>query len=113
MEVEDKTSEEILKMMQNSVSDMYRRMFLQGFGTHCHAYLELNGIASKFLNMCQAAHAKDIDFRHANVHSGQALPFEVHDAVYLAEKLNCMFGPALQANPEAKAAFLAALDKGH
>ena len=40
---------------------------------------------------------------------GGALPIEKHDMLYLGEKLSCIFGPAIKANPVARAALKKAL----
>jgi hypothetical protein len=75
----------------------------------CHAFMEFNGLLSKYIELCQAANEAGIDFTTANKHHAQALPVAEHDMEYLAEKIECMFGPTLRANPKARAAFLRVL----
>ena len=96
---------ELLKEMQKVAEQTYWLFFRSGMGAQCHAFIEFNGLISSYVQMCERAAAKGIDFRMVNTHNGGALPMEVHQAAYIAEKLECIFGPSLRANPEAAEAF--------
>jgi hypothetical protein len=80
--------------------------------TGVHAFIEFCGLMNEFITVCQSAQERGIDFTMANTHSGQALPFETHHAAYLAEKLNCIYGPALLNNKSVRDTFIAIMFEG-
>lgn len=100
---------ELLQRMAQASERTYWSFFTADFGSTCHAFIEFNGLLSKFVQLCGRAHEQGVDFTMANTHSGTALPMKAHDAAYIGEKLDCIFGPALRANPKAMAAFLAVI----
>jgi hypothetical protein len=71
-----------------------------------HPFIEFNGLMQKYVDICQNAARKGIAFPDLHEHSGEAVPVEAHDMLYLAEKLRCIFGPALDADPKVREAFL-------
>ena len=80
--------------------------------TGFHAFLEFCGLMNEFLVVCREAQKNRQDFTQANTHTGQSLPFEPHNAAYIAEKLNCIYGPTLLANHAARAEFIRMLFDG-
>jgi hypothetical protein len=100
----------LLDTMRQVVEKTYWMFFNAGIGTHCHAFIEFNGVISKYVDLCQAAHTAGIDFTQSNEHTNTQLPAEEHDMHYLGEKLGCIFGPTLRSNPKLKWAFLRALE---
>jgi hypothetical protein len=78
----------------------------------CHAFIEFAGLMNEFISVCTAAHKQGDDFPFANTHSGVVLPFQPHNLAYLAEKLGCIYGPALLASEENRRAFINALFDG-
>lgn len=102
--------EEIVMTMRRVASDTYALFFSAGMGAYAHAFLEFNGLISKYVDICQNCVRAGIDFTALNRHSGQALPVADHDIDYLVEKLDCIFGPAIRANPRTKAAFAKLLE---
>lgn len=77
-----------------------------------HPFIEFCGLMNEYINLCEAAHAHGEDFTQASAHTGRALGMATHHASYLAEKLECIYGPALQQNPDLRAAFLRRLGLG-
>lgn len=77
-----------------------------------HAFIEFTGLMNEFIQICERAHASGQDFTQANTHSGQALPIEPYNAAYLAEKLNCIYGPALLNDEAARKLFIDTLFDG-
>lgn len=77
--------------------------------TGVHAFIEFAGLMSVFVDMCKAAQKRGQDFTYANGHADAPLPLEVHQAQYLAEKMNCIFGPSLRANQKAAEMFVQTL----
>lgn len=75
----------------------------------CHPFIEFAGLMNEYIKLCQQAHKAGIDFTNANAHSGNALPMEDYNAEYLAEKLECIYGPTLQQNLKLRRAFLVRL----
>lgn len=88
---------------------VYWMLFAAGIGSEAHAFIEFCGMMSVYTQMASAAAQAGIDFRHANVHSGKPLKLHAEQAKYLGEKFDCIFGPALRANPAAARAFLTEL----
>jgi hypothetical protein len=81
-------------------------------GTGVHAFIEFNGLMNEFIQVCERAQSAGQDFTMANTHSGQALPVHPHNLTYLAEKLNCIYGPALLGNEDNRRAFVEELFEG-
>ena len=102
--------DDIVVRMRNVASETYALFFSAGMGSSAHAFLGFNGLISKYVDICQNCVKAGIDFTALNAHSGQALPVATHDIDYLVEKLDCIFGPAIRANPQTRAAFAKLLD---
>lgn len=100
---------DILRAMERASNTFYANAFNSGMGHHCHAFIEFTGLMNEFIVLCRQAHARGIAFGDANTHTERPLPIEVHQAAYLAEKFDCIFGPSLRANPEALSVFLQTL----
>lgn len=106
------TKEELLelaKQMRQTANAIYPMLMR----CNVHPFIEFNGLMQKYVDVCERAAAKEIQFPFANEHSGQQIPVEPHDMLYLAEKLRCIFGPTLDANPEARRAFIQGLFGEH
>ena len=106
------SKEELLALankMNQLRESVYWQLFASGIGGECHAFIEFCGVMSTYVSMCHAAAEAGIDFRYANTHNGKPLKMHAHQAKYLGEKLDCIFGPALRANPAAAKAFLTEL----
>lgn len=106
------TKEELVALaakIQELRQSVYFMLFRSGIGGEAHAFIEFCGLMGVYADMVTVAAQSGIDFRHANTHSGQALKLNAAQAKYLGEKLDCIFGPALRANPAAAKAFLTEL----
>jgi hypothetical protein len=99
---------EMLEKMQQISNTFYSLSVQVGV----HAWIEFCGLMNEYVTLCQAAHAQGIDFGQANTHSGAALPVKPHNAAYLAEKLNCIYGPSLLSDPEVRGSFIDVLFDG-
>jgi hypothetical protein len=97
--------EEILQKMQAASNGFYSVAVRTG----CHAFIEFCGLMNEFIVVCREAEKAGIDFTTANTHTGQTLPFAEHNAEYLGEKLNCIYGLALINNPVIGTAFVQAI----
>lgn len=100
---------EMLQKMQ-ALSDLY---YGKACAAGCHAFIEFAGLMNEFIKVCTEAHKQGQDFPFANTHSGQALPFAPYHVAYLAEKLNCIYGPGLLASDANRRAFIEELFEGH
>ena len=58
---------EIGKRMHDVVEETYWTFFRAGMGAHCHAFLEFNGLISKYAQICERAAERGIDFTQASV----------------------------------------------
>ncbi len=80
--------------------------------THVHAFIEFTGLMNEFITVCEQAQAAGQDFTRANTHTGQCLPIQTHHAAYLAEKLNCIYGPSLLSRAQIRDTFISVLFEG-
>jgi hypothetical protein len=106
------TKEELLALvarMRKVAEQTYALFFVSGMGAEVHAFIEFNGVISKYVDICQRCALQGIDFRFLNTHGSQALPVHAHDMAYLGEKLDCIFGPAIRGNTEARDTLRSAL----
>jgi hypothetical protein len=65
-----------------------------------HAFIEFNGLMQKYVDLCQRAADKGVDFSMFNTHNDKTFEVQDHDVVYIAEKFDCIFGPSFRAKPE-------------
>ena len=99
----------LTERMARVAENVYWLFFYAEMGSRVHAFLEFNGLLLKYVQICRRCALDGVDFTQFNTHTGQALPVEVHDMEYLGEKLRCIFGPIIDANPAARAALKKAL----
>lgn len=93
--------QEIIKKME-----AVRVVFYAGaFEARCHPFIEFCGLMGEFIKICQNAIDAGVDFPMANTHTGKSLPMTEYNAAYLVEKLDCIFGPSIRADPEVKRIF--------
>jgi len=71
-----------------------------------HAFIEFCGLMGEYIKMCEAALAAGEDFTTTNIHVGGALPIRGYNALYLAEKFECIFGTTFSANPDMAKLFI-------
>lgn len=99
----------IAREMVDVADATYWLFFRRNMGGKAHAFIEFCGLLGKYTELCAKAAAQGIDFTEASVHGSTPFPVEVHDMQYLGEKLRCIFGPMIDANPAARAALKRAL----
>jgi len=97
----------MLARMDAVIDEFYKSAARAG----CHTLIEFTGLMGEYLNACKMAHERGEQFAFASAHSGSALPFQPYQLAYLAEKLNCIYGPALRSEAHRKA-FVDALFHG-
>jgi hypothetical protein len=73
--------------------------------TGVHAFIEFTGLMNEYIQICE----KNPGFMHANTHSEKPLVLADFEAAYLAEKLDCIYGPSLRASPQLARAVLGGL----
>jgi len=73
-------------------------------GTHVHQFLEVTGFMRELITMYRQALEAGIDF------TDEELRPKPYQMAYIAEKFDCIFGTALAESPEARGAFLQALE---
>jgi hypothetical protein len=98
----------MLAMMQ-ATSDAF---YAKAVHTGVHSFVEFAGLMNEFIKVCTVADNSGQDFVHSNTHCGSPLPFEHYHLGYLAEKLNCIYGPGLFAKKELRDAFIHRLFEG-
>lgn len=92
--------ERVSKTLGALVERFYWACFHTGIGSKCHAFLEFNGVMSKYVELVRLAEAEGIDPQHINQHLPLALKVDNHHLEYLGEKLRCIFAPFIRDNPE-------------
>lgn len=100
--------ETMLKQMRAASRTFYGLATLSG----CHPFIEFCGLMEEFIKVCQVANDNGQDFFLASTHTGIELPFESYNLEYLAEKLNCIYGPSLLSKKENRDAFIKVLFEG-
>lgn len=93
-----------IKQMHTIASSFYRA----AIQCHNHAFIEFCGFMTEYIKICEATLEAGIDFTNANTHSGKTLLIGTHQAAYVGEKFDCIFGPTLRSDPQLMAAFLSA-----
>lgn len=69
--------------------------------TGCHAFIEFAGLINEYIDICSAMTASgNTDWMHASARSGTVLPMKSYQIRYLAEKLDCIYGPTLRASKD-------------
>lgn len=83
----------LLEGMQR-ISDAYYSM---SASLGVHPFIEFAGLMNEFIKLCYAAEAAgDETWPFASTHSGRSLPMKSFHVLYLAEKLDCIYGPSLR-----------------
>lgn len=83
--------EDVVRRMEQASNNFYTWAIRCGN----HTFIEFCGLMNEYISVCRVLLAQDIDFTHLNKHNGQHLPAEPYFVTYLAEKLDCIFGPDL------------------
>jgi hypothetical protein len=88
-------SDEELKTIIQQVSEASNEFYYKAARTGCHALIEFCGLMNEFVQMCRMTMEAGEDFTMANTHSGHSLKAQDYQIKYLAEKLDCIYGPVL------------------
>jgi hypothetical protein len=96
-----KELEECLSHMQAASNEFYGSAIRSGN----HSFIEFTGLINEYIQLCARALQNGIDFTKCNIHNGGALPIQPQNALYLAEKLGCIYGAGFAANPSLVEAF--------
>lgn len=92
---------DMIDKMQSVSSSFY----VAATRTGCHGFIEFCGLMNEYIKICEQSLKDGVDFSSANKHNERALSVQPFNIDYIVEKLDCIFGPAIRANPETKAAF--------
>lgn len=92
--------ERVSKTLGALVEQFYWACFHHGIGSKCHAFIEFNGVMSKYIELVRLAEAAGIDPQHISQHLPLALQVDNHHLEYLGDKLRCIFAPFIRNNPE-------------
>ena len=60
-----------------------------------HAFIEFCGLMNEYIQMCENTAKGGGDFTECNIHTGKTLEVKDHNITYLTEKLDCIYGTAL------------------
>jgi hypothetical protein len=95
----------IIEEMKQIAQIFYMLCTKAGLAHRCHPFLEFTGLMREYIHGCTMLTREGSDFRRSSGHSNKEsaqLPIDIR---YIAEKLNCIFGPTLRAG-ESKELFL-------
>lgn len=98
----------VIRRMKHASDTFYALAAMAGN----HSFIEFTGLLNEYIQVCSRAIDDGIDFTMASTHTGVALPMESYNFGYLAEKLNCIYGPSLVADPKRLEAFVAKISGG-
>lgn len=82
--------------LKEIVHRLYGTLFQAGTGSRFHAFLEWCGVLSEHLKIAEGLLKKDVDVFNMSGHTGTPLPIPFFQLAYLAEKMECIFGGALE-----------------
>lgn len=91
-----------LNLMQMASHEFYKAAVSIGV----HPFIEFTGLMNEYITICRMAEKNNKEWVHASTHSGVPLRMHEHSVKYLAEKLDCIYGPTLRAHPEMMKALL-------
>jgi hypothetical protein len=100
---------EVIQTLRGLNTTFYWLCFHAKVGSNAHAFIEFNGLMSKYIDLMAKAVEAGASLGDLNEHCGVPLPAEDHDMEYLGAKLRCIFGPTIDSNPEAREALRRAL----
>lgn len=66
-----------------------------------HQFIEFAGLMGEYIVICEATHREGRDFA-----TGAPLAMRAHNAAYLAEKLDCIYGDAFAVDWELRRVFV-------
>ena len=96
-----------LELCLSKMQETANKFYSGAVYTHNHTFIEFTGLINEYIKICLSAAKNGIDFTQANTHTGVGLPVKDYELKYLAEKLNCIFGPILQnADKKIRSSFL-------
>jgi hypothetical protein len=98
--------EDMLTKMEAASSVFYGLAVRSG----CHAFIEFTGLMNEFIKVCRQTMDAGIAFAFSNTHNDTPLVVHPYNMQYMAEKLDCIFGPVFRASPEMRDVFLNAMD---
>lgn len=84
----DKEERELALVQMRRTSNVF---YSQAVAISVHPFIEFCGLMNEYINACEAAHEKGIDFTQCNTHSGHNLPMQPFMVDYVNEKLECIF----------------------
>lgn len=87
--------EQALQRMDRAIGLFYSQAVQIGN----HPFIEFAGVMTAYAKSCRRAHESGIDFTECSRHSGEQLPMERFEVEYLNEKLGCIFGGRMSADP--------------
>lgn len=93
------TREQLTKMVED-MQKVSNNFYGEAVKIGNHSFIEFAGLMNEYINMCAETLARDGDFTRANTHTGIGLVMMDYQAAYLAEKLNCIYGPTLAGDPK-------------
>jgi hypothetical protein len=83
------TPSESLKLMQKASNEFY----IASANSQCHAFVEFTGLMNEYIKVCEDFQKvnPDDDFREYSGHSGKELCLQIHQKMYILEKLECIY----------------------
>jgi hypothetical protein len=96
------TAEERREMIarMSHARDVFYRLAV---GIGHHQFIEFAGLLGEYIKICEATHEAGRDFA-----TGAPLEMKSHHGVYLAEKMDCIYGDAFARSPELRRTFVEA-----
>lgn len=91
----------MLSAMRSASENFYRA----AVRSECHAFVEFTGLMNEYIKVCERMTAEGhLDWMGANTHSGTPMDIRDYELRYLAEKLDCIYGPSMRRSEEMRKA---------
>jgi lipopolysaccharide biosynthesis protein len=107
LDLQDEYTADERKQMLEKMRRLSNAFYSEAVQIGVHSFIEFTGLMNEFIDICRNADVQGVDFVRANTHSNKAMSIADHQIHYLAEKLDCIYGPMLK-DPANKRAFVKA-----
>jgi hypothetical protein len=93
--------------MLDHMSRIANEFYAKAVTVGVHSFIEFTGLLHEYTTICRNTLEHGADFQQANTHSGMPLKLAEHHIAYTIEKLECIYGPTLEADPAFREAWCA------
>lgn len=89
------TEAELREMVQK-MKHASNAFYVAAVHTGNHAFIEFTGFMNEYIKVCERMVSTGKDFTQCTAHTGTSLDMKAYEAMYIAEKFECIFGPTFR-----------------